>query len=91
MRIFDVLLLALVPLGGCLNGGTCLRNSDCASTEVCSVGACVVAPKDDAVDGSNEAGDERSVEAGVPAPDVITTIDASGDASSDAADALTEQ
>ena len=42
-----VALLALV--GAC--GDACLRNSDCASTEVCLAGSCATPPSDAGLDG----------------------------------------
>ena len=84
-----VALLA-VPLGGCLEGGTCLRNSDCASTEVCSIGACIPAPADDGADGAIEGGAEGASDAATNASDVTVSSDVAvaveaGDALADSA------
>ncbi len=39
-------VLCAVTASGCIDGSTCLRNSDCPAADVCSIGACIVAPSD---------------------------------------------
>jgi hypothetical protein len=90
MRTSDLVfcaLFALSPFCACLSGGTCLRNSDCASTDVCSVGACIPAPADDGADASVEGGTTGTNTDGSTAADVSVASDAArpADAGSDSA------
>lgn len=93
-------ILLVIPFGaaaGCLDPGTCIRNSDCPAIDVCSQGACILAPPDNPLDGGDEAGDEASTtyDSG-SAPDAVSPgdatvgtdahTDASGDARADATD-----
>jgi hypothetical protein len=76
----------LLGLHACLDPGKCLRNSDCASVEMCSEGICVLAPVDDAStsdDGATTTDDDATT--AVDTGTTSTTTDAS-----DAADAITD-
>jgi hypothetical protein len=94
MRTSDLVALAVVLVfpalvaTGCIDGSTCLRNSDCPSADICSVGACILAPTD-SEGGTDEGGAEAStlVDAAPPA-DTGTGKDATlSDADADAGDA----
>ncbi len=92
MRTSDLVALAvalLVPAvcaTGCIDGSTCLRNSDCPAADICSIGACILAPIDNGEGGTDEAGAEAGPlpDAGTPAgrdSGVDATLsDAGGDA-----------
>jgi hypothetical protein len=88
MRTSDLVVAAialLVPFaiatGGCLDGSTCLRNSDCPAVDICSVGACILAPVDTGEGGTDEGGAEASV---VPPTDSGTVTPDGGDSGNDA-------
>ena len=88
MRTSDLVVAAialLVPFsiatGGCLDGSTCLRNSDCPAVDICSVGACILAPVDNGEGGTDEGGVDAGV---VPVPDSGTVKPDGGDSGSDA-------
>jgi hypothetical protein len=96
---FAVLAFALAApvliVAGCLDGSTCLRNSDCPAIDVCSVGACILAPPDTTDEGgAGEAGTDDGATGNDAAPpgDGETGTDTSAsdsgldaDATSDAA------
>ncbi len=77
--------LALAALGGCTDGSTCVRESDCRGNTVCRVGRCVVsedagavpdAPAADSGDAPGSADAPVSSDAGAP-------VDAADDAAAD--------
>jgi hypothetical protein len=76
MRTSDIIALAVALLfpvvvtTGCLDGSTCLRTSDCPAADICSVGACILAPVD-----SEGGTDEGGAETGIITPDAATPAD----------------
>ena len=88
--------IAIAASAACIEGGKCLRNSDCASADMCSLGACVPRPPEDGgLDEGGSAGDAGvtpTPDTGVVTiPDATTTSDASSsDASDDASDAAND-
>ena len=67
-------VLSAATASGCIDGSTCLRNSDCPAADVCSIGACILAPSD-GEGGLDEGG---IVEAGAVAETGTQTDSGSG-------------
>jgi hypothetical protein len=80
-----VLLGLTLALGGCGSSPEpCLRNSDCASNEYCSAGACLLLPTDS--EGGVSGADGAAGSTTVMTPDVSTVVTMTPDASGTAAD-----